>query len=343
MSKRHSAKGNRAKSTPTNIQKNMLNTKIVLDSPFNPLVNYDVVREKISLFFEHETMTKNVSYFVFKGLEEDKHLIPFNINRMLYFRGGLVAFNYNDRKEILPFVINAENGLDYYGLPRQVSPVAYAQDIELLENITLTVNENCAIWLDTIPFDPSFTPHSRFSYNSIINSERTQALMRVRMSMIAHFEKLLLRVDNENQANKIRQSLRLALENGDPVAVVSEYFDISENGLGGGAYVGNEFFKTLKDYSSLLDYYNGITTSGFGIDGEKRIVAGELSGVGEQIDLMADLRLSLAEKFAKDCQDLLGWSGFEITTRHMSTRDTHDDNKEDLNYKEETSKGAIDA
>jgi hypothetical protein len=325
MSTRKSPKGNTPPNSANIVRANSsrsINDGVfgvkVRDTPFNPLIQLDLVKRNMSLFFEHESLTRNSGYFKFKGLLNDRHLIPFNINRMLYSRGGLVAFNYHNRKEILPFVISGTNGLNYYGLPFMIRPVPYAQEVRLLLDIELTVGKDCAIWLDTIPFQASYTPTTRRDYNTIINNEKTEALVRVKMSMVAHFEKHIIRVESPQQADKLRASFRTALENADPVVIVSEYFEIQKGIFGGMSYMGGEFFATLKDYSALQDSYNGISTSGYGIEKAERLVAGELSGIGEQVDIMADLRRRMAKRFARECRELLGWTNFDIETAHYN-------------------------
>jgi hypothetical protein len=288
----------------------------IKDSPFNPLIDYNATREKFSLFFEHDSLSRNCSYFLFKGLDNDRHLIPYNINRMLYTRGALMAFNFNGRKELLPFVISGSDGLDYYGLPKRVKPVAYAQNARLLLDREYTVGVDCALWLDVVPFQPTFSPVSRSVYNSIINNEKTECLARVKMSMIAHFEKHVIKVENQTTANKIRNAFRLALENGDPVAVVTDFFETQKEVFDGMTYVGAEFMQTLRDFGSLQDSYNGILTSGFGNEKKERLVSGEMCGITEQVDLMADLRRRMAKLFARDARELLGWEDFDVETLH---------------------------
>jgi hypothetical protein len=284
------------------------------DSPFNPLVNFSDAKRNMSLFFEHESMTRNCGYWKYYNLPQ--HLIPFNVSRMLYTRGGLVAFNHKDRQELLPFVISGENGLDYYGLPYKVKPVPYAQHVKLLTDVILTVGKDCALWLDTIPFQPSYSPTCRQLYNTILNNEKTEALIRVKMSMVAHFEKHVLRVESPTHADKLRKAFRTALENGDPVVVTTENFEVNKDIFGGMNYMGREFFATLKDYTALQDAYNGISTSGFGMDKAERLVAGELTGIGEQVDIMADMRRRMARRFSRECREILGWDGFKVEPFH---------------------------
>lgn len=326
MSKRISPKGNTPPATANvirNRSRKSVNDGIfgvnVLDSPYNPLISFDADKQSFSLFFEHEALTRNVGYWKYKGLEKDRHLIPWNISRMHYTRGGVMAFNFGNRKEILPFVISGKDGLDYYGLPFKIEPVAYANNVKLkLTKREYTVGVDCAIWLDVVPFEPSFSPMSRQFYNSILNNQRVEALLRVKMSMIAHFEKHVLRVEDKNTANKIRQAFRQALQNGDPVVVLTEFFEKHDKAFDGMTYVGGEFMATLKDLSALQDSYNGIMTSGYGIEKAERLVAGELSGIGEQVDIMADLRRRMAKRFARECRELLGWNGFDIEISHIS-------------------------
>ena len=318
----------------------------VQDSPYNPIISFNKQKRDFSLFFEHESMLKNVAYYKFKNLQNATNnlsLMAWNVNRMLYARGGLVAFNHIDgagnvQGHLLPFNISGHNGLNFYGLPDYVEPIPYADNMRFtnLQNVKLKVGVDCVIWLDSIPFEPSLTPMSRRFYNTIINNQKAEAITRVLMSMVAHFEKQIIQVDNPQKAEKLKIAFRTALESGDPVAVVTDFFETNKELFKGVTYVGGEFFATLKDFQSLQDSYNGISTSGYGIEKAERLVAGELSGIGEQVDLLADLRRRMAKRFAKECQRVLKWVGFDIETNHIPQTEKMDMKKQENNGTEES-------
>jgi hypothetical protein len=275
------------------------------DEPLSPQFQFSSLRENASFLFERLSLTQNVMYYEFKGFPLYDQ--SWKKCRMLYYRGSLVTFLHKDKLYTLPFTFDSH--LNSQGFPVKIRPIPYSMDQQLpddMKNIQLTVGVDCALLMDHAPFGPNYHIVPRSVDNSIINNIKAEALTRVQMSMVSHFKKHVISVLDEATASKTERKLLQCLESDNPIIALSNLFTVDKQVFDGAEYVGPEYFRTIKDLQALQDLINGISTSGFGTDKNERLVAGELMGVIEQVDIIHNVRKRFAQLYCEDCNRIFG-------------------------------------
>lgn len=282
-----------------------LNDKIKL----NPLGRIKVDKNKYARIWEIYDINQNCNFLKWKNLPNG--LTSWNLNRMLYYRGSVVGFKFGGNIYVLPYTNTGR--INPYGLPTQVRPITYnGQAVDdnpqfFMENFELPVdlagnerefNENSAFILyDSVPMSASCKSPARAMINKIIIDEIAEALVKININVKVSAKKIYFLVKDPKQADVIREELAEAFNHDCPFEVITDEYQtttIQNND----DFMATEYFNIIKNWDSVRCFMSGIKAKIFGEEKKERLIVDELDGTNEQIDLIADMRLTLAKEWA---------------------------------------------
>lgn len=288
----------------------------VLKQTFNPLGTIKVDRTKFSKLWQVYDLNQNCNFLKWNNLPNG--LTSWNLNRMLYYRGTLCGFKFNDNVYILPYTI--EGMINPYGLPTKVRPITYngqavdkkpnffMKDFEL--SIDLAGNENITentayLLYDSVPMSASGKSPSRFTLNKIICDEIATIMAKINVNVKATAKKFYFICKDPKQAEVIKMELAQAFENDSPFEVLTNSFEqqVIQNSED---LIAGDYFNIIKNWDSVRCFMNGIKAKIFGEEKKERLITAELEGSDEQVDFIADVRLMLAKEFADNLNKSFG-------------------------------------
>lgn len=284
----------------------------------NPVAYYSPDKSKYILLWTQYDFEQFCSQLVWKNLPNG--ITSWNLNRMLYYRGSLVGFKFNDQIYILPYVI--QGGLNIYGMATSVKPIAFngrdmraddAPDYPFNEEYKLDVDVNgderddfnAVLLFDAVPFNSNGHPISRFALNQTVIKEIADALARVNINMVVSNKKIVIQCKDPNQADVLKEELALGFGTESPFIVVHSPLEASTI-QSTSDFNCDDIFNTVKNWDAIRCFMSGIRAGHFGIDKKERVATGELVGNEEQIDLISEMRLELAKQFAEKMNSQFG-------------------------------------
>lgn len=248
-------------------------------------------------------------------------LTSWNLNRMLYFRGTLCGFSYGGQVYILPYSIKGM--INPYGLPTEVYPITFngrpvaGKNDFFGEDFALPVDINgdlikadptgnyAFLLYDSIPYSPASKSPSRYFLNQVVIKEIVETLARININIVVSSKKILLVVKDPSQAAVAQKELEIMFGSDSPFGVLSSTMDIQDIQTTND-FNADDLFNTVKNWDAIRCFMNGIASKNFGSEKKERLVSGELQGNEEQVDLVADMRLELAQLFADQMNEAFG-------------------------------------
>lgn len=276
------------------------------------LTNVDIT--KIQEFIANIELEKANGYWSIQGLPKNLH--PAILNTMIYQHGALVAFNSAQGRAILPFKYGKD--LDFYGLPTEINPIPFVSKREFNDQIKLTPYVDCAIWLDTTPTVNNYAIQSRMSQSQYGIGMMATTLHKLMITVVSHCAKPIFRTNDKEVLKQLHNVMQAMITSGSPAGVISSFGEgtIEMFEIGNQTYTGQELMATYKDLQGLLDTFNGLVTTGSATENDN-MVSGQLAGIQEQCEVMAQSRIASAKYFEKQCRELLGWHDFTINATHQ--------------------------
>lgn len=254
---------------------------------------------------------QNCNKYVWKGLPDN--LYSWLIEEMLYYRGSLCGFIKGGILYILPYA--QAKGVNVYGLPNAVSPITYngamtgndpfnyvEQDLPVNNFGDINSNARACILYDRIPvFSTNSSPMSRALLNEELIKYQCEILGRIKNNLKNLDKKVLFTVENETQANQMKNDLRQAYGTDDPFIVVVKGTTIDSDNKGQTLQgdIANEtqsLFETWQSVNSIRCMCSGITNGG-AFEKKERKITGELQGDQTQTDLVIDAGLQMRKLF----------------------------------------------
>lgn len=281
--------------------KNQLENEI--KSKINPVTIVNFNKEKYKEIWRDYDMQQCCSRYVWKNLPSE--LDSWNIERMLYFRSSLVFFKLLDKFYILPYAISGK--IDKQGYPESVKPVSFNGETlgtEFLENFELntsdfdTEDKRGFILHDKTPLMPSIKPLPRRALNEAIIDDIGETFARLHNSLIVNSKKLFFIAKDRKQAETMRREIEQGLSSDTPFEIITSPLEL-QSVLNNADNSTLQYFETIKNYDSVRCFISGISNKGFGSDKKERLVTGELLGIDEQTNLVADLSLEYRKEFVK--------------------------------------------
>lgn len=237
------------------------------------------------------------------------------INHMAYYRGTLAGFNYYGQFYILPWVQNGN--INVYGLPLKITPITYNGTVASKEYKKFSDTFECNINNEGNYNEKSntviyYTNMPRFQQNNIISpyvknqkciEQMADILARVNIQVVITTKKIILKCDDQKQAQSLARQLSKSLNTQSPFVIVSNESAInSENiELQPNSQSGQDLWMHLKGVNDLRNTSNGITNDGF-FDKKERKINAETEGSSEQTSIILSDRLYFAELFVESCK-----------------------------------------
>lgn len=258
---------------------------------------------------------QNIAKYKSEGLPYG--LTSERLESMLYFRGALLGFVENETAYILPFT--ACDGLNCYGLMTEGQPIPYTTKYmkgvpskfskhRIYFNFETMLPTDAIILFDSAPYLEQPIPQA--VQNKVIIENIVETMIKVNCNLVISNKKLLLRVDNEAQADVAKVELNNIFGCDSPFGVVVADTDIQSIG-DTIDFNADAFFNAMASYDALRCMFSGIQTKSYGLNKAERINSGELNGIEEQIDLKYNYGLYLRQEFAKNFNKLCELNGIK--------------------------------
>lgn len=275
---------------------------------FNPLGQYVPDRAAYRTVWTQYDMNQYCSYLKWGNLPNG--LTSWNLNRMLYFRGTLAGFKWKGKVYVLPYTI--QGGLNPYGLPVSIHPISFngrpagGSDSIFGKDFKLSVDVNgdelpdskvgAILLYDSIPFNQAGGAPSRYALNQIIINEIAQTLARVNISVAVGNKKILIVVKDPKQREIVEKEMQDIFGCDSPFGIISSDLDV-QTVQQTGDFNAADLFNAVRQWDSIRCFTEGIAAN-YGNEKKEREITGELSGNEEQINLIGDMRLELAQNWA---------------------------------------------
>lgn len=278
---------------------------IRINQLFRKLENYNqlstpATKDYSSLIHDID-LQQFISRYKWEGLPD---YIPINmIERMLYFRGGLVGFFQKGQLFVLPYAIDGD--LNEYGYPMSVQPVTYNGTIYGSRKLKVYPQTNASGVLlhDRASIINSGKPIARF-----ILAESSLALMndimqKGEINLINSVKKAMYKATSEDQAIQAEKSINASLNSSSPIVVTVDDLnggDILNSGI------ENETEKIMQMFSSV----NNLRCMSMGVKNNgvfekmERVVVGELSGNEYQTNLILESGLQQRKEWVERMKEI---------------------------------------
>lgn len=251
-----------------------------------------------------------ISRYKWEGLPE--YMPPNIIEKMLYYKGTVAGFFYQNQLYILPYAV--DGSLNVYGYPTAIKPVGY--NGTSFDNLKLNTYPNgvlrkysSAVILNDRPSDfmgGACLPMA--TINSDIIDLMNDTLKRSELSSISSLKKFLIQTADGKSVEGLRADMRKTLLSDDPFYIMREN-SVIVNGLRSDiATLGteNETDKIIQYYSSLNNqrcYNMGIKNNGV-FEKMERVVVGELTGNEYQTNLILETGLTMRKSFLESLKEI---------------------------------------
>lgn len=251
-----------------------------------------------------------ISRYKWTGLPE---YMPANvIEKMLYYKGTLCGFFYQNQLYILPYAIDGP--LNVYGYATAIKPIGYNGTsfdnlkLNTYPNGTLRKYANAVILNDRPSDFMGSTCLPMSTINSDIIDLMNDTLKRSELSSISSLKKFLIQTADGKSVEGLRADMRKTLLSDDPFYIMREN-SVVVNGLRSDvATLGteNETDKIIQYYSSLNNqrcYNMGIKNNGV-FEKMERVVVGELTGNEYQTNLILETGLTMRKSFLESLKEI---------------------------------------
>lgn len=278
---------------------------IKINNLFRTLQNYNQLSQPntkdYSSLINDIDLQQYISRYKWEGLPD---YIPINmIERMLYFRGGLVGFFQKGQLFILPYAIDGD--LNEYGYPVSVQPVTYNGTIYPSKKLKVYPQTNASGVLlhDRASIINSGKPIARFVVADSILSYLNDIMQKGEINLINAVKKVVYRVTSEDQVSVTEKSINASLNSTSPVIVTTD--DIN----GGDVFnsnIENETEKIMQMFSSV----NNLRCMSMGVKNNgvfekmERVVVGELSGNEYQTNLILESGLQQRQEWVERMKEI---------------------------------------
>lgn len=273
---------------------------------------YTPNKEDYRLVWNILDLNQNCNKYRWEGLP--KGLTSWNLERMLYYRGALAGFKYNDMVYILPFT--ASKALNAYGFPTEIQPITFngktpddsdksffGADFKIETFMTgdiTDLDKKAVILLDAIPeSEGTFMPVSRFAQNTILINDIIETLKRININIVVSNKKLVMQCEDPKQAEIVREELNQGYDSDDPFIICTSPTKLPQVSQSSDLQA-IDLFNAVKQYDAIRCQCSGILTKSFGQDKKERVNSGELMGEREQVNIVYDVGLFLRQLFADE-------------------------------------------
>lgn len=243
-----------------------------------------------------------------------KYLNQSMIEQMLYYRGSLVGYVFGGTLYVLPYA--TVGGINYYGFPNKVRSVTFNGEkiddkSKVEDNLVVAFNgtqqpdAKAVILYDRTPFFNQYEV-GRYLLNKDICEHEAYIINRGNVALKNGVKKLSVAVENEAQADIVRNDTIKELESDSPVITyttgatgtmpLATAFNTGEMQL-------EQLMQYLTSINNLRCSFNGIVNTGTFVKKERNI-SGELSGNEVQANLVLFDGLFARKRFIEGLKEL---------------------------------------
>lgn len=235
------------------------------------------------------------------------------IEQMLYYRGSLVGYVLGGTLYVLPYA--TVGSINYYGYPNKVRSVTFngekvekgtiEDNLIVANNGTKQKDAKAVILYDRTPFFNQYEV-GRFLLNKDILTHLAYVISRGNVALKNGVKKLAIGVENEAQADIVRNDFTKELESDSPVVPYVmgqtgamppvDSFNSNELQL-------EQLMQYLTSINNLRCSFNGIINTGTFVKKERNI-SGELSGNEVQANLVLFDGLYARQRFIDGLKEL---------------------------------------
>ena len=246
---------------------------------------------------------QNCNKYTWKGFPD--YLPNWLIEVMLYYRASLAGFFSGGRLYVLPYA--QSQGVNIYGLPNAVHAISYNGalpngnekvefNLPISYNGTPAKNAQAVLLYDRIPvYSTNQPPVARAVLNRVLVEYQADILERIKHNLQNTNKKVVFYVDNEKQAEAMKQDLRDQYGSNDPFIVAVKNDTEEKNGEAWQNGVDSQtqnLFEAWQSINSIRCMCSGITNGG-AFEKKERQITGEIQGDNVQTDLVIDAGLKM--------------------------------------------------
>ena len=292
-----------------------------VDTPFNPIINYDIVTSMYTQLYSIMYQQLNASYFIWSGLEP-YNMTSQDLNHLLYMRGILASFYYKKQLYITPIAMQGK--VNYKGRLECVTPIPSTSlmntdisfnygngtpdkvvDTDNQFNYgTKRIGKDCAILRDYTTQNGQHS--SRNANNQFMASQIAKMFNGLSLNVDANNKKFIMYADNSAQARVLDQVANSSLASNNPFMIITKGMEFNKDIFTGDTFVPDKYFNAVKNLMALNDFFNGVENAGVGNEKGERQITGELAGIETRTDMVAMTRLANAQEFARQTNLLFG-------------------------------------
>lgn len=294
---------------------NILGKDVFAPTTAKAYVPYTPNKEEYRRCFESFDYQQNIAKYKATGLPFG--LTDERLESMLYFRGVLCGFVENGVAYILPF--NACDDINCYGLMTYAQPIPYVtnnpkgvatsfEKHRIFHNFETMLPTDCILIYDNAPYLEQ--PLPQVVQNKVLIDNIVETMIKINCNLVISNKKLMLRVDNEAQADVARAELARIFGNDSPFGVIVNDMAVQEIGSAID-FNADALFNAMASYDALRCMVSGINSKSYGLNKGERVNSGELEGQEEQVALKYEYGLKLRKDFAENFNKLCKLNGIE--------------------------------
>lgn len=252
-------------------------------------------------------MTQNIFKYKENNLPEGFN--SFEIEKGLYFRGSLAISKVRGLIMILPYKIIKTDFRN--GRPLYIKLQGYnGEELGITKKVNWGYNdydpENDAVIIyDTLPLmDGEYL--SRFITNRALINDIASTMCKLNINLNVSTKKLVIKVTDERQKEKLMSDLREAFDSDSPYLVINTDILTQQEFGNNSDFNGSEWFNMMRNYDSIRCMMSGIHTMTYGENSADRISAGSLDGQTEQVDIIYESGLYMRKQAFELANQIFG-------------------------------------
>ncbi len=285
----------------------------------NDKVTFEFMQSVESAKSEYEKMLLDLDYqqvagrYRWEGLPD--YITSWQIENMLYYRGSLIGFFNGGELILLPYA--TQGGINVYGLPTKIKPLAYnggavetekayANGLELIVDshggLNTSKAKKGALLFDRLPMFKSGYNISYYMLTRKLRSDMAEILARIKNNIKNADKKIVFYCDSEAEKTAFYNAISESYTADDPFIVMVRNSATERAGLTSEPLhtdvqlQAQELFESFQSLNNLRCQIEGIG-SGDVFEKKERKITGELNGQEEQTAICKDVGLYMRKLF----------------------------------------------
>lgn len=321
---------------------------VINNTTFNPAAKKIFKTEfDINKYLKDIDATQASGRFKWKGLP--KNIYSFRLEQMLYNKGSLVFFEAGGEFFLLPFT--ACGGINYYGLPNKVKPLAYDggasnkefTNKELVVNYSMEFDKNANAVILFDRFNGLYQSNQvipRSALQQTIIDEIVKRCMTLNYNLINSQGKQLIIVKDEKTREAVEKQLEELYNSKKSYGIMRSSLEVQviNNEI---KYQEQEIWEDITSWNNLRLEGLGITNNGL-FNKKERQLTGEISGAQEPTSLIIQNALDSRKMFIeqvrnqfKDQADKFKGLSVELAANEMEEQQAQEQDEKAKNEPQE--------